>query len=291
MKGVRFDSRRAVGSPMQAIKVYNLRDVDELVFLDVTATAEGRGPDLDLIDDLADECFMPLTVGGGVRDVDDVRAPARRSGADKVVHQHRRGRAARARAARRPTASAPSASSSSIDTRRDADGAPRSGSARAREPTGRDPVDAGAGAGGARRGRDPAHSRSTATARWRATTSRRSARSAEAVVDPGDRVRRRRHATSTWPTRCSTGERVGGRRGRACSTSPSRPRPRPRPTSGRTAFQSGCERRDRRHVHTWRRPNLNPLGAVAPSRSSPELSGLYRRRSPAGQGQLLRGVG
>jgi cyclase len=84
VKGVRFDSRRAVGSPMQAIKVYNLRNVDELVFLDVTATLEQRGPDFALIDELADECFMPLAVGGGVRTVDDVRHLLE-VGADKVV--------------------------------------------------------------------------------------------------------------------------------------------------------------------------------------------------------------
>jgi cyclase len=84
VKGVRFDSRRAVGSPMQAVKVYNLRNVDELVFLDVSATAEGRGPDLELVDELADECFMPLAVGGGIRTVDDVRALLG-VGADKVV--------------------------------------------------------------------------------------------------------------------------------------------------------------------------------------------------------------
>ncbi len=84
VKGTRFDSRRAVGSPMQAIKVYNLRNVDELVFLDVTATAEGRGPDLDLVDDLADDCFMPFAVGGGVATVDDVR-DLLAVGADKVV--------------------------------------------------------------------------------------------------------------------------------------------------------------------------------------------------------------
>src|SRR5450432_1753436 len=84
VKGVRFDSLRAVGSPMQAVKVYNLRNVDELVFLDVSATNEGRGPDLELIDELADECFMPLAVGGGIRNVDDVRALLG-VGADKVV--------------------------------------------------------------------------------------------------------------------------------------------------------------------------------------------------------------
>ncbi len=77
VKGVRFDCWRRVGSAMQAIKVYNLRDVDELVFLDVTATLEGREPDFEMIDELADECFMPLTVGGGVRSVEDVRRCSR----------------------------------------------------------------------------------------------------------------------------------------------------------------------------------------------------------------------
>lgn len=83
VKGVSFDSRRAVGSPMQAIKVYEMRGVDELVFVDVVATIHGRPPDLELIDELADECFMPLTVGGGVTTVEDVGALLR-VGADKV---------------------------------------------------------------------------------------------------------------------------------------------------------------------------------------------------------------
>ena len=67
VKGVRFDSWRRVGSVMQAVKVYNMREVDELVFLDITATPEGREPDFETVDELADDCFMPLTVGGGVR--------------------------------------------------------------------------------------------------------------------------------------------------------------------------------------------------------------------------------
>ena len=83
VKGIGFDAKRAIGSPLQAIKVYELRDVDELVFLDVRASIEGRGPDFALIDDLADECFMPFTAGGGVRTVDDVRGLLR-VGADKV---------------------------------------------------------------------------------------------------------------------------------------------------------------------------------------------------------------
>lgn len=84
VKGVSFDSGRRIGSLMQAIKVYEMREVDELVFLDITATAEGRRPDFDLIDDFADECFMPLTVGGGVRTVADV-GELLRVGADKIA--------------------------------------------------------------------------------------------------------------------------------------------------------------------------------------------------------------
>ncbi len=84
VKGVRFDSRRVVGSPVQAVQVYNLRNVDELVFLDVRATLDDRRPDFRLIDEVADHCFMPLCVGGGVREVDDVRALLA-VGADKVA--------------------------------------------------------------------------------------------------------------------------------------------------------------------------------------------------------------
>lgn len=84
VKGVRFDSWRRVGSVMQAVKVYNMREVDELVFLDVTATIQGRPPDFTTVDEIADECFMPLTVGGGVRTAEDVRQLLQ-VGADKVA--------------------------------------------------------------------------------------------------------------------------------------------------------------------------------------------------------------
>jgi cyclase len=69
---------------MQAVQVYNMREVDELVFLDITATRDGRAPDFDTIDDLADNCFMPLAVGGGIRTIDDVRRLLQ-VGADKIV--------------------------------------------------------------------------------------------------------------------------------------------------------------------------------------------------------------
>jgi len=84
VKGVRFDSWRPIGSVMQAIKVYNMREVDELVFLDISATGEGRPPDFETVDEIADECFMPLTVGGGVRKIDDV-GRLLQVGADKVA--------------------------------------------------------------------------------------------------------------------------------------------------------------------------------------------------------------
>lgn len=84
VKGTRFDAWRRVGAVMQAVKVYNLRQVDELVFLDIRATRDGRDPDYALVDDMADECFMPLCVGGGVRTVTHVRGLLR-VGADKVA--------------------------------------------------------------------------------------------------------------------------------------------------------------------------------------------------------------
>lgn len=84
VKGIGFDSWRRIGSAMQSVKVYNMREVDELVFLDISATPAGRGPDFAAVDELADECFMPMTVGGGVRSLEDVRGLLR-VGADKIA--------------------------------------------------------------------------------------------------------------------------------------------------------------------------------------------------------------
>ncbi len=84
VKGKGFNSWRRTGSIMQAIKVYNMREVDELIFVDVTATGQEREPDFECVDEIADECFMPLTVGGGIRSVDDVRRLLM-VGADKIA--------------------------------------------------------------------------------------------------------------------------------------------------------------------------------------------------------------
>lgn len=84
VKGPAFDSWRAVGSPMQAVKVFNRRDVDELVLLDIAATPDGRGPDIAAFATLAQECFVPLTIGGGITRLEQIR-DLLRAGADKVA--------------------------------------------------------------------------------------------------------------------------------------------------------------------------------------------------------------
>jgi cyclase len=83
VKGIGFDSWRRVGTVMPAIKVYNTRDVDELVLLDIEATAADREPDFESLEEYAAECFVPLTVGGGVRTLEHIRRLLL-AGADKV---------------------------------------------------------------------------------------------------------------------------------------------------------------------------------------------------------------
>jgi len=72
-----------VGNPVTSAKVYNSQGADELLFLDITATQENRSTLFDVVSRTADECFMPLTVGGGVRTLEDIRELLN-SGADKV---------------------------------------------------------------------------------------------------------------------------------------------------------------------------------------------------------------
>jgi len=84
VKGERFNSWRSIGHALQAAKVHAARGVDELCILDISATAEGRSPDLDLVRELSEGCFIPITVGGGVRTLHDIDALLR-AGADKVA--------------------------------------------------------------------------------------------------------------------------------------------------------------------------------------------------------------
>lgn len=84
VKGVNFVALRDAGDPVQAAAAYDAAGADELCFLDITASHENRGTLLDIVERTADQCFMPLTVGGGVRSVDDARALLL-AGADKVA--------------------------------------------------------------------------------------------------------------------------------------------------------------------------------------------------------------
>jgi len=83
VKGVNFVDLRDAGDPVEAAIAYDAAGADELCFLDITATHENRGTMLDVVRRTAEACFMPLTVGGGVRTIEDIKTLLR-SGADKV---------------------------------------------------------------------------------------------------------------------------------------------------------------------------------------------------------------
>ena len=83
VKGVNFVNLRDAGDPVEQARVYDAQGADELVFLDISATHEGRQTMIDVVRQVAVEVFMPFTVGGGVRTIDDVRNMLL-AGADKV---------------------------------------------------------------------------------------------------------------------------------------------------------------------------------------------------------------
>ena len=84
VKGVNFVDLRDAGDPVALAKAYDEQGADELCFLDITASHEGRGAMIDVIQRTADQCFMPVTVGGGVRSPEDV-VELLAAGADKVA--------------------------------------------------------------------------------------------------------------------------------------------------------------------------------------------------------------
>ena len=84
VKGVQFADLRDAGDPVEQARAYDAAGADELCFLDISASHEGRGTLLDVVRRTAEVCFMPLTVGGGVRTVEDARALLL-AGADKVA--------------------------------------------------------------------------------------------------------------------------------------------------------------------------------------------------------------
>ena len=84
VKGVNFVDLVDAGDPVEAARAYDAAGADELCFLDISASHEGRGTLLDMVRRTAEVCFMPLTVGGGVRSVEDARALLL-AGADKIA--------------------------------------------------------------------------------------------------------------------------------------------------------------------------------------------------------------
>jgi cyclase len=83
VKGIGFDSWRRVGPVLPAIKLYNSREVDELILVDIMASREGNNPDHESLNDFADECFVPLTFGGGVTNLTQI-ITLLHAGADKI---------------------------------------------------------------------------------------------------------------------------------------------------------------------------------------------------------------
>ena len=83
VKGTKFIQLRDAGDPVECAKEYNRQGADELVFLDITASSDHRRTMLDVVERTAEQCFMPLTVGGGIRNLVDVRDMLL-AGADKV---------------------------------------------------------------------------------------------------------------------------------------------------------------------------------------------------------------
>ncbi len=83
VKTIQFDIRRNQGNPIVVSRIYNSRNVDELMLLDIDASKEDRGIDLHTVDAASSECFMPLTVGGGLKTCEDI-TKALKAGADKI---------------------------------------------------------------------------------------------------------------------------------------------------------------------------------------------------------------
>lgn len=84
VKGKQFSNFRDTGDPIFASRIYNAQFVDELIFLDIDATNENRETNIEIIERVSKECFMPLTIGGGIKTIEQIRKLLR-AGADKVV--------------------------------------------------------------------------------------------------------------------------------------------------------------------------------------------------------------
>ena len=84
VKTVHFAQPKYVGDPINAVRIFNGKEVDELMLLDITASEEGRGPNFELIAEIAEECFMPMAYGGGITTMSDI-VRVLQLGVEKVV--------------------------------------------------------------------------------------------------------------------------------------------------------------------------------------------------------------
>ena len=83
VKSIGFESFRTIGHPTSTARIYNARNVDELIVLDIDASLEDEEINTEIIRDIADECFMPLTIGGGIKTIEDIYTVLN-AGADKI---------------------------------------------------------------------------------------------------------------------------------------------------------------------------------------------------------------
>ncbi len=83
VKSINFNSFRTIGHPTSTARIYNARNVDELIVLDIDASLDGNEINTEIIEDIANECFMPLTIGGGIKTIDDIYKILN-AGADKI---------------------------------------------------------------------------------------------------------------------------------------------------------------------------------------------------------------
>lgn len=84
VKTVRFKNPTYIGDPINAVRIFNDKEVDEIIFLDITKTLDNAPPNIDLIKDIANECFIPFAYGGGIKDIDTIRRIFN-LGAEKVI--------------------------------------------------------------------------------------------------------------------------------------------------------------------------------------------------------------
>lgn len=84
VKTIKFKDPKYLGDPINAVRIFNEKETDELIFLDITASAENRTVHLDIVRQLGDECYMPFAVGGGIRSIQSIR-DIFKAGAEKVV--------------------------------------------------------------------------------------------------------------------------------------------------------------------------------------------------------------